>query len=441
MPSCSDGGFRPIQYLGNKWRLLDVLERVVGGLTGPGEPVCDLFCGSGVVAQRLARRRRVVAVDVQEYSRVITSALLCPAVLPAGMVSATMQAARRRQRRLHDRIGALAAHEAAALRAALVGDAEPLCDLLEHGSVLAFTRQGGQVPAALAALLGDAAGALDRGPDSVLTRYYGGLYFSYQQAAALDAVAAEVRELPDPYRDTALAALLSTASEVVSTVGSQFAQPVRPRGGDGRPKAAVVASVARKRRAPVLERYAAWLDRYQRLPGAAHRHAVIRSDYRSALAALPTGVGAIYADPPYTRDHYSRFYHVLETIALGDEPEISGVRSGRSVRLSRALYRAERHQSPFCIRTEVTGAFRGLFEHAVKLGSPLVLSYSPYTTGTAARPRPRLVTIAEIAALAGEYFSAVRVESAGRIAHSKLNRDHVNGEVAYDAEVLLVARP
>ena len=441
MPRQRDGSFRPIQYLGNKWRLLDVLERVVDDLTVPGDPVCDLFSGSGVVAQRLARRRRVLAVDVQEYSRVITSALLCPAVLPAGLAASTLQAARSRLRRLGDRIPDLAAHEAAAMRAALAGDPEPLSDVLEHGSVLAFTRQGGEAPPALAALLEGAAGSLPGGPDSVLTRYYGGLYFSYRQAAALDAVAAAVRELPEPYRDTALAALLSTASEVVSTVGSQFAQPVRPRRGDGRPKAAVVASVARKRQAPVLERYAGWLERYQRLPGAGHRHAVVRSDYRSALAALPTRVGAIYADPPYTRDHYSRFYHVLETIALGDEPEISKVRIGRTVRLSRALYRAERHQSPFCIRTQVTGAFRGLFERAVELGSPLVLSYSPSANGTAARPRPRLVTIAEITELAGEYFSAVRVESTGRIAHSKLNREQVNGEVDYDAEVLLVARP
>jgi adenine-specific DNA-methyltransferase len=441
MPGRSDGGFRPIQYLGSKWRLLDVLEGVLDGLSGPGDPVCDLFAGSGVVAQRLARRRPVVAVDVQEYSRVITSALLCPAVLPAGMVEATMLEARRRQRRLHHQVARLAAHEAAATRAALAGDAEPLCDVLEHGSILAFTRQGGEPPPALVAALEEAAGTLAGGPDSVLTRYYGGLYFSYRQATELDAIAATVRRLPDPYRDTALAALLSTTSEVVSTVGSQFAQPVRPRGRDGRPKAAMVASVARKRSAPVPERYAAWLERYQRLPRAAHRHAVIRSDYRSALEALPTGVGAIYADPPYTRDHYSRFYHVLETIALGDQPEVSSARIGRSVRLSRALYRAERHQSPFCIRSEVTGAFRGLFAHAAGLAAPLVLSYSPYATGTPARPRPRLVTIAEITELAGEHFAAVRVEPAGRIAHSKLNREQLNGEVAYDAEVLLVATP
>jgi len=32
---------------------------------------------------------------------------------------------------------------------------------------------------------------------------------------------------------------------------------------------------------------------------------------------------AIYADPSYTRDHYSRSHHILETIALGDLPGIS----------------------------------------------------------------------------------------------------------------------
>jgi hypothetical protein len=438
----SDGSFRPIHYLGNKLRVLDVIERVIDTVAPSADPVCDLFCGSGVVAQRLGRHRQVFAVDVQEYSRVVTSALLCPVELPPDLVAATLDKARLHRQALG--VGdfeELANHERRAILIALENDADPLCDVLEHGSILAHTRQGSDTPPWLADLLSGAADSLPSGPGSVLTRYYGGLYFSYEQAANLDAIATAVRELPELYKDTALAALLSTASAIVSTVGSQFAQPVRPRGSDGRPKSAMAASVARKRLGSVMDVYLKWLERYQRLPEAAHTHTIIRSDYRDAFAALPNNTGAIYADPPYTRDHYSRFYHLLETIALGDEPEVSTVKVGRSIRLSRALYRAQRHQSPFCIKTEVADAFRALFEHAVHAGAPLVVSYSPYTSGTAARPRPRLVTIAEVSELAGEYFSSVEVVSAGRIAHSKLNRDEVNGDVMYDAEVLLVGTP
>jgi len=147
----------------------------------------------------------------------------------------------------------------------------------------------------------------------------------------------------------------------------------------------------------------------------------------------------VYADPPYTRDHYSRFYHVLETLAVGDEPMVSTMKVNGVVKLSRGLYRAERHQSPFCIKSEVLPAFEALFGGTAHRGVPIAVSYSAYSSGTAARPQPRLVTIEQIAAVAGRYYRRVLVESAGRVAHSKFNHEAVNGEVNYDAETLIVA--
>lgn len=33
----------------------------------------------------------------------------------------------------------------------------------------------------------------------------------------------------------------------------------------------------------------------------------------------------VYLDPPYTKRQYASYYHILETVALGDEPEVGGV--------------------------------------------------------------------------------------------------------------------
>lgn len=33
----------------------------------------------------------------------------------------------------------------------------------------------------------------------------------------------------------------------------------------------------------------------------------------------------MYLDPPYTKRQYASYYHILETVALGDEPEVEGV--------------------------------------------------------------------------------------------------------------------
>jgi adenine-specific DNA methylase len=154
-----------------------------------------------------------------------------------------------------------------------------------------------------------------------------------------------------------------------------------------------------------------------------------------ALEHLQGEVDIIYADPPYTRDHYSRFYHVLETLCLRDDPKISTVRIGNKDFTSRGIYRQNRHQSPFCIKSQAPTAFLNLFRRVRQLNVPLVISYSPYISNSNARPR--LMTIQEIEELARKYFARVNILSAGRIAHSKLNSTDKNTSVSYDAEVII----
>src|SRR2546423_6583107 len=70
------GDFRPIHYLGSKLRVLDVIEELVDDVDPIYGRALDLFSGSGVVARRLSRSREVLAVDIQEYARVLAAALL-----------------------------------------------------------------------------------------------------------------------------------------------------------------------------------------------------------------------------------------------------------------------------------------------------------------------------------------------------------------------------
>ncbi len=331
-------------------------------------------------------------------------------------------------------------HEELALDDALGGDPESLCEIIEGGTILQARMSDKPADSSLGKRLRKAAEAVPLGPATVLIRYYGGLYFSFRQAVELDALAADARRLTGPSRDMALAAVIATASEVVSTVGNQFAQPVQPRGKDGSPKSSLLKTVARQRRVSVDETFAKFAARFASLePVRTGPHHVVRADFRDVLAAPPQDLGAIYADPPYTRDHYSRFYHVLETIALGDEPSISEVGSAGARSLSRALYRSDRHQSPFCIRKQAPAAFHALFKGARELEVPIILSYSPYSGGTAARPEPRVVTVDDIVRVAAGYFNHVAVKTGGSVAHSRLNREEVSRDVDHGAEVFVVA--
>lgn len=425
--------FRPVQYLGNKWRLLEEIERAVTPLVTRSRPaVCDLFCGTGVVAARLNRVYPVLAADVQEYARVLTSALLRPASLDATRI---LSAAREVQEVLLQAAQPVVDHEKRTM-AAVVSAPEAVCDLLEHGSLEA----GALTPSGGPQWAGSVAEELRKiQAYSVTTRYYGGVYVSYQQAVQLDALATVLHELVPPARDCGLAALISTAAELVASVGGHFAQPVRPRGPDGSIKRRVLTAVVKSRRVDAFEAFSAWMSRYSRRRPSSVPHWVARADFRDTLDQLPPEIGCVYADPPYTRDHYSRFYHVLETLALGDEPGLSSTVIGGRARPSRGLYRADRHQSPFSIVRQAPGAFRTMAVALAARGIPLVLSYSPVPETE--KPRARVMALPDLVEVMKQSFGQVEVRVIDAATHAKFNASRLNASVSYGAEVLVLATP
>ena len=427
--------FRPIQYMGSKVRMLDSIREAVDSVDPARGRTVDLFSGSGVVAAELGRERPTVAVDVQEYARVLASALLRPARLSEEKVRSLADEAQALAER--DWLQPLLDYERQANEAAEQGNPEALCEIVEDGSMVALELGEGPAEGPFEELLREGCGPAAK-DGLTLTRHYGGVFFGYAQALLLDCLISVARELPAEARDTGLASILGAASECVTSVGSHFAQPIRPRDRQQRPKPSVLRAAARRRQRDPVAIFSRLMESYAGLTASPFEAEAVRGDYRAFLEDEERPVSAIYADPPYTRDHYSRFYHVLETIALGDDPEVSTVSIGSRNVLSRGLYRVERHQSPFCIRSQAPAAFAELFAGARRLGAPLVLSYSPYSSGTAARPEPRLLTIEALVELASRHFDRVETRSAGRLSHSRFNASRLNGEIEAEAETLLV---
>lgn len=81
--------------------------------------------------------------------------------------------------------------------------------------------------------------------------------------------------------------------------------------------------------------------------------------------AKKCGPIVIYADPPYSRAQYSRYYHVLETLAHYDYPLISG--KGR--------YRDTRFNTNFSRTAQVLTAMSQFLGAAANTGAELYLSY------------------------------------------------------------------
>lgn len=80
----------------------------------------------------------------------------------------------------------------------------------------------------------------------------------------------------------------------------------------------------------------------------------------------------VYADPPYCFVHYSRFYHVLETLIKYDYPKVQ----------YKGRYRDDRYQSGYCKKTEVSQSFSDMFIGIRNKHSDMILSYSNSDTNT-----------------------------------------------------------
>jgi adenine-specific DNA-methyltransferase len=330
----------------------------------------------------------------------------------------------------------LTAWESACIDRAKLGDCDPICALVEDGSIARYQQGEAVRDAGLSMRLQEVARSVQSGEESVLTRYYGGVYFGYKQALRLDRLAVVARSLAPPVREIALAAVLSTASDLVSSVGSHFAQPLRVRTRAGTVKLSAVRAVVRRRVLSPDAIFTTWLRRYRSASLPRHDGLSIRADFHDQLASPSLPVSVVYADPPYTRDHYSRYYHVLETIARGDEPGLSTMRFGTETLISRGLYRSDRHQSPFCIKSLAPQAFTELISGARRLEVPLVLSYSPH--GGDGATRERVMAVGDIERLAREHYSHVETVRVNGVAHSKLNASRLNSDIVHDAERLMI---
>lgn len=98
------------------------------------------------------------------------------------------------------------------------------------------------------------------------------------------------------------------------------------------------------------------------IPRSLPQHSVSNED---AFSFEDFADDVLYCDPPYTKRQYAAYYHLLETISLGDHPEVSGV-SG---------IRAWGHKSsPFCYKRRALTAFEDLLKS--KKSKRILISYS-----------------------------------------------------------------
>jgi adenine-specific DNA-methyltransferase len=201
-------------------------------------------------------------------------------------------------------------------------------------------------------------------PYRLFTLIYAGHYLSLQQAIQLDSIrfAIDRAELAQEQKRWLLIAAGVTLLRVATTTG-HFAQFLSP-------KVANSGFFGRQRRRDFL---LAFWDEVGKLEPIGTRqwrgqNKVFRRDAVALLESLASRnqqIAVVYADPPYTEDHYSRFYHLWETLFLYDYPETTG----------KARYRKDRFQTKFALKSKVEESLQRLAWAANRTGAHFVLSY------------------------------------------------------------------
>lgn len=185
---------------------------------------------------------------------------------------------------------------------------------------------------------------------------YGGFYFSPTQAATFDTLIQNV-PVKEPYRSVCLAATIIAASKCVASPG-HTAQPFQPTRTAG----------------PFLRE--AWKRdpfNYAKLalrmlcPIHARSQGICKVADAVGVAGTLRSGDLVFVDPPYSGVHYSRFYHVLETIARGKCGPIAGA--------GRYPPPIERPVSEFCRKGQSEGALRRLLGHLANAGCTVILTF------------------------------------------------------------------
>jgi adenine-specific DNA-methyltransferase len=342
-PICPRAYPQVIKYMGSKAAILDFIGSALGRLRPGQKPVVDLFAGAAAISGGFGHQSKIISNDIQEYSAVIASIYLLRAE-HIGRYDITALAAEIANPILASLPRGLAYEQGMSL--------EQFNEVERQNRDLIYTEFAHS--------------------HHLFTRVYSGTWWSAEQCVWIDAIrqvldrlyaAGNITKADFNFGLTCLMHAMAYTSQ-----GTGHYAQYRDAKTDGGMAdickyrlASLTTLFNKKFRSLLTWNLANVID---------HGHELISLDYRTCLSSIQSSV--VYADPPYAFVHYSRFYHALETLVRYDYPEIQQIRG----QIVKGRYRVERHQSPFCIKTQVRGAFSELFEGVRGSQSDMLLSYS-----------------------------------------------------------------
>lgn len=383
-----------IRYLGIKTKLLEPIKSAIQAVTPKGATVVDLFAGSTTVGQYLINDFIVYANDCQRYSYITAKVLIeyhSPKIISA------LSKEKLYGEFYYDNYNRLKSIFASPLKQEEILLAD-IGDIYYGNEFDAFTNFFNNSP--YYGHTNNKNNSFDdclnmfsidnikkykrnpcRFPYMLFCTYYNNPYFSLHQCVEIDSLMYSIQKLLSTNAITEeeyniyLSFIIYALNLTVISVGDHFAQPQKiklvsptldaPRDSINIRERKKIIS---KKRTSVESLITDKLDDFKLnyVQGNKENKAFCL-DFHNMLEGITSSeVTTVYIDPPYTNAHYSRFYHIPETLVLYDYPEIKYF--GR--------YRSDRYQSGFCIKTAAASEFDDMISLCKSKGLNIVISYS-----------------------------------------------------------------
>lgn len=374
-----------MKYMGSKRTLLenglgDIILRTCDGKSR----FIDLFSGTGSVATYVAKNtgKEVIAVDLQAYSAIMSDAILSRTaryktdnILDIWLPNIIKKL---QTSKLWQQVKKLEAIENK--NTSYVFSARELCQQIS--------------------LIGPVWNA------------YGGYYYSPLQALTFDYM---LKYLPteENERKVCHAAIISAASQCAAAPG-HTAQPFNPSGNG-------LKYILEAWKKDPVEYFKNGVEKIAK-EFALVKGQGIASDAESFVDKISDD-DVVFLDPPYSGVQYSRFYHVLETIARNKHYEVSGVGRYPSIE--------ERPQSEFSNVGTSKLALERLLKKLAQTGATLIFTF-PEKECSNGLSGSFILEIAE------KWFDVQIITSNSRFSTLGGNNVHRDARMHYDELVLIM---
>lgn len=319
---------RSAHYMGSKAFFAPYLSEIIHTLFPQDTIIVDLMCGSGAASGYFSRHWRTVASDAQEFSRLLAK------VQGGGMnyqhalkiADNVLGAARTHYEGLPPKIlegidvenNFLASELSPPIRNDLYNwiSQYPRINNLQKSSSNIWWD-----------LVADRKKSKTSTPYILFSSYYANLFFGVRQAAEIDSLRYAIDQIEDDEdRAWALGALICATSSCAYSYGGHFAQPKFD--GEDIDRFNVLASdlVVSRGLSVSHEFFVRLTSLGDESSKAPHQVQSVSGPWENAITQIQNMVNdtpvCVYLDPPYTRDEYSRYYHLLETLVRYDYPEV-----------------------------------------------------------------------------------------------------------------------